>query len=280
MFRAIFNEERQMLNNQEKNEDRFVLPAHYVYFTMIISALKKIGIDKSDLIIIAEEGKSWRKDLDANYKAQRKEAREKHELINWDEQFYRFNELHKQFDDATNFHMIREYNCEADDIIAYACKFYKDKEVIIVSTDGDLKQLVFHPNVKFFTLAKKCNGSNGVYEVVKNPLKIIETKARKGDISDNLLPSLNDTEEDYNLRYELVNLLELPDFIEQAIHKRLENLKEKDLQLDKLSFKNAKEKFLKIYDSDKVITYDYCKQLLEKRKARKKKRSSYVKKLR
>lgn len=267
-FRTVFNYERMMMN---KKEGDFILPPVYVYFTSIISALKKIGITKEDKIILALEGKSWRKSFLSSYKAQRQEEREKHTLINWDKEFKSLNDFHDKLEKATPFHLIRDWKSEADDIISTACRYYKDNEIIIVSSDGDLKQLTYYPWVKFFTVSKKCNGSNGLYEVVNDPLKIISDKVKKGDKSDNIIPSPNDTDEDIELRHFIVNLLELPEYIENTIKEKLNNLSEKESNLDLLPFKNAKEKFLKIYDKDKIITYDYCKNLIEKRKNRRKK---------
>ena len=113
-----------------------------------------------------------------------------------------------------------------------------------------------------------------MYEHVDRPLKIISDKVRLGDKADNIIvDKTNDTENDAWLRHKIINLLELPDEIETAITDILQTLPEKELQLEYLpDFKNAKEKFLKIYDKDKIVTYDYCISLLEKRKNRKAKK--------
>lgn len=269
VFRAIFNWERQILNEEIDNSK--ILPAHYTYFIMLLSALKKIGVDRDDVIIMALEGKSWRKDYASYYKAQREEAREQHEAIDWDKQFSNLNKFHKQLEEATTWHFVRDWKAEADDVIAVACRYYKDQECIVASSDGDLKQLCYYPNVKFFSVCKKCKSSNGMYELVEKPLKILADKARKGDVSDNIIPQPNEVEEDIELREFLVNILELPEFIEKPIIEKLKNLKPKKENLDLLPFKNSKEKFLKIYDKNKVITYDYCKKLQEKRKVKKRK---------
>ena len=155
-FRSIFNWERQVLDAQKKADDRFILPAHYTYMSMVLSSLKKIGVDKEDLIIVCEEGHSWRKNYLITYKSQRKTEREKHTLINWDSQFKKLNDLHKNLDEATNWHFIRIADgCEADDIISTSCRFFPDNEIVIVSSDGDLKQLVFYKNVKYFSVNQK-----------------------------------------------------------------------------------------------------------------------------
>jgi len=252
----------------------FVMPAHTMYFNSLISSLSKIGVNEDDIIIMAEEGKSWRKDLASFYKAQREGLRDKDTFTDWKHEFEMLNKLHSQLNNATNWYFVRHNNLEADDVIAIACRYFKDKEIIIVSGDKDLFQLAFYENVKIFTLNKKINGSKGMYEVVDNPLKIISDKCKKGDVGDNILVEPNETEEDAELRRVLVNLLELPPEIEQ---KGIDALNEalsysKSLHLENLpEFKGVQEKFLKIYKKDKIITSEYCTALKEKRVIRKKK---------
>jgi 5'-3' exonuclease len=255
----------------------FVMPSHVMYFNSLISSLSKIGIDESDIIIMAEEGHSWRKDLASFYKAQREGLREKDTFTDWKHEFEMLNKLHSQLNNATNWYFVRHNNLEADDIIAIAVRYFKDKDVVIVSGDKDLFQLAWYKNVKIFTLNKKINGSKGMYEEVKNPLKIIDDKCKKGDPGDNIIPEPNETEEDYELRRVLVNLLELPPEIEK---KGIDTLNEvlsysKSLHLEYLpEFKGVQDKFLKIYKKEKVITSDYCKQLIEKRVIKKKKKEA------
>jgi hypothetical protein len=62
----------------------------------------------------------------------------------------------------------------------------------------------------------------------------------------------------------------LPDDIENKIVEIFENLPKKEMNLNRLNlFKNAKEKFLSIYNSANQITPEYCYKLNEKRKQRK-----------
>jgi len=272
-FPAIFSWERQTLQKIESKSDIFIMPPHAVYFNSLLSCLKKIGVNKDDIVILALDGKSWRKSVAGYYKAQRADDRAKHTLIDWDYQFKKLNEVNEKLDKATNWYAIREWNSEADDILSVSCRFYKDKEVILVTGDKDIHQLAFYKNTKIFNVNKKCQNSKGMYEKIDNPLKIIADKVRLGDVSDNIIvDKAHDTKQDEELRYEIINLLKLPDYIENSIVNLLKNLPEKSLNLDDLpNFRNAKEKFLKIYDTDKVITYDYCIQLIEKRENKKKK---------
>ena len=270
-FPALFSWERQMIDKHKGLHNRVVLPPQYYYFNSITSCLKKIGVDEGDKVIITLEGKSWRKDYSASYKAQRAGDREKHTLIDWDKTWKILGDLHTALDESTDWHFLREWKSESDDICAMVPKVFKDTECVIVTGDKDLHQLAYWPNVKIFNVNKKVNGSKGMYEKIDNPLKIIADKVRLGDISDNILvDKQDDTPEDVELRRLIINLLELPDYIEEAIKKILENLPEKELNLDRLPpFKDVKEKFLKIYNKDKIVTYEYCYKLQEKRDAKK-----------
>jgi 5'-3' exonuclease len=265
---------RLKMQNAQTGFPPFVMPAHIMYFNSLISSLSKIGIDEDDIIIMAEEGHSWRKDLASFYKAQREGMREKDTFTDWNHEFEMLNKLHSQLNNATNWFFVRHPNLEADDIIAIAVRYFKDRDIVIVSGDKDLFQLAWYKNVKIFTLNKKINGSKGMYEEIKNPLKIIDDKCKKGDAGDNILVEPNETEEDFELRRVLVNLLELPPEIEK---KGIDALNEalsysKSLHLEYLpEFKGVQDKFLKIYKKEKVITSDYCKQLIEKRVIKKKK---------
>lgn len=267
-FPAVFSWERQkQMAIEAKDYQRFIMPAHCVYFSSILSCLKKIGVDEETTIVIPQEGKSWRKKYMGEYKAQRADDRDKHKLINWDKEFQNLNRVNQQLDEATDWHFVREWNSENDDFCAVAPKVFSDQEVIIVTCDKDLHMLAYYPNVKIFNVNKKCKGTKGIYEKVENPIKILKDKIRLGDVSDNIIVDKeNDTPEDAMLRAFVIDLINLPKFVEEPIVEILKNLPKKELHLDKLpNFKNVKEKFLKIYEKDNVVTPEYCYQLLEKR---------------
>jgi len=163
---------------------------------------------------------------------------------------------------------------EADDIQAVACRTFKDDTCIIVTIDKDLFMLAHYSNVLIFSLNKKCKNSRGIYEKVDNPLKILAQKAQKGDVSDNIIPSTTDTEEDFKLRKFIIDLFKLPDFVEKPIRAVLENLPEKKVNPDLLPFqKSLAKKFFDIYKLDNVITPEYCYRLEEKRANQKKKKA-------
>jgi len=239
MFRAIFSWYK-----------RKEIPPTYTALNMMLSCIRKVGLNKEDLVLIvldSEKG-SWRRELDLNYKATRKEQRSKYE-INWDKMFTKFSLILQQLDMYSPFHIIQLDYCEGDDIIATATKFFKDKECIIVSYDTDYEMLVIRNNVKIFSpLIKR-------YKHIKDPYKVLSKKIEK-EITDNLVTPIL-SEKDYEVRNRIVNLLDLPTEVEEKIINRLSNLPNKEWDYDKLPFNGLKQKFKDIYKQDKVVDYNY-----------------------
>lgn len=249
------------------------IPATYTCLNMILSCLKKIGLNPDDKVIIAVDGRnSWRKDYDTNYKGDRKEKRDK-SGIDWTKEFANFDWLLKKIDEATDWNIVKEDRLEADDIMAVGSRFFKDKEIILVTYDSDLEQMFEYSNVKIFSPIKKAKGKKGGYKIKPkkfNVYKLISKKIDK-EVSDNLTtPILNQS--DYEKRNICVNLLKLPETVENTIKSKLNSLKNKEINLEKLPYKNLKSRFFDIYNSDDIVTYDYCVQLEAKRKNRRKKK--------
>jgi len=260
------------INNKE-------VPPTYTVCAMIISYLRKIGVDEGDTVIIAVDGRnSWRKDYEKTYKANRPEQREKSGL-DWDILYAQFNELLLQLDKATDFHIIQLDRMEADDIMAVACKYIKDKEIVLATFDSDLEQMWDYPNVKIFSPKIKYKSTKGAYKIKPENFNVDILIAKKinKEVADNLTnPVLN--EEDYENRMLCVNLLSLPKFVEEPILEQLKNLPIKGLDLQWLPFQSSiRPKFENIYtDHSKVIKYADCvkyneKKLLRKKKAKKRK---------
>jgi hypothetical protein len=238
-FRGIFSWRR----NRE-------IPVEYTITNMILANLLKVGVNSEDVIMLATDfGKSWRKDFDVQYKADRKEKREAFTDINWNIMFEKVNNLLTKLDVSTNFQILREERIEADDWMAYATKYFLNNEIILVSYDKDIEQLLARPNVKIFSpLSKK-------YKLGINPHAVLAEKINK-EASDNLTnPILN--EEDYDRRNLLVNLLELPEFIEQKLEPRFRNLEPKEGDADEFPFNGLRAKYLNLCnDKSKLVTME------------------------
>lgn len=234
----------------------------YLVQLMLIGNLTRVGIDKSDTVIIAVDSYkgSWRKDLDKAYKANRKAQREEKE-INWKETYEAFNNLLLRLESYTPFHVIQADKLEADDLISVSCRLFIEKEIIIVSIDEDYEQLYAYPNVKIFSPRSK------KYKIINNPYAILASKIER-EASDNLITPLI-TQQDRDLRKKLVSLLELPEEIEKVAIEKLSFLPEKDWDYDKLTFsKTLASAYKNIYRTDKIVLTE--KENTKKQKIKKK----------
>lgn len=263
---------QELINSNEPDKDakikriekEFHPPATYTAWIMVISNLKLIGVDlEKDIVIVAIDGRgNWRRDVDPAYKANRKEKKQKDE-IEWLEWYKKFDRLIEQIRESTGFHPIRIDKLEADDIIAVGTRYFKDYECVIISSDSDFDQLVAQPNVKLFSPVTKR------YKVItKNPYQILASKIEK-EKTDNLISPVLD-KVDFDRRKMIVSLLELPSEVEQKVLEQLTMLDyDKEYDLEKMPYPSLRKRFLSIYNSDKIETYEKAvKRLDRKRKSK------------
>ena len=85
--------------------------APYLAMIMILGNLKKIGVNKEDIILVCcDYLKSWRKEYVPEYKANREEARKK-SPVDFDTVFQEFNLLLDDVERGTNWNVIKTPNC-------------------------------------------------------------------------------------------------------------------------------------------------------------------------
>lgn len=245
------------------------IPATYSCVRKILNCLKLIGVDQEDIIIVAMDGKgNWRKELDPNYKGNRREKRD-NSGIDWYYWFGEFNKLVEVLKESTPFHYLRLDRIEADDIISVGCRYYADKECIIVSSDTDFHQLTAFPNVRIFSpITLK-------YKVIdEDPYKIIQKKIKK-ETTDNLTTEVVN-ELEYDIRYSLVNLLKLPDEIEKIILDNLYVIKYNDYDINSFPYDSLLNLFMSIYQKDQIETYEKAVKRLIRKKGQKNGRTKKV----
>ena len=267
VFRSIFS----WRNNK-------AVPPEYTCLNMLLASLRRIGLNPYDTVILACDGRgNWRKDYEKEYKATRKAFRESFTDINWENMFKKFDNLLEQLEVGTDFHQIKLDTIEADDIASVCCRYepFKDKEIILVSYDSDWQMLMHYSNVKVFSPLLKYKSTKGSYKIKPpnfNAYKLLSKKIEKEKADDLINPILS--EKDYETRKLIVNLLELPDFVEQPIREELAKLEPKTGDLDELPFQTSlRPKIEQLYDDkSKVLTYKMCQEYQIKKEARKKKR--------
>jgi 5'-3' exonuclease len=237
---------------------------------MMISSLYRLDVDPDDTIIVAVDGRhSWRKDFETEYKGDRKAKREA-SGIDFDHWYHQFNILHEELNAGLDWHFIKIDRLEADDIMAVACRYYKDRPVILVTHDADLQQMWEYPNVKIFsTYTKKWKLRPDNFDLTRLQADKIYKEA-----TDNMVaPVLN--EEDYNNRRLCIDLCTLPDWVEQAVRAELDKIGPKECNVEALPFRTLRERLSNLWnDKSKVMSYDeqYAKEAeKEARKKAKKK---------
>ena len=156
-------------------------PVNAVYgFTTMLMKLRETYAKDCLVVIFDASRKSFRQDIYPEYKAHRPPAPE--DLV---PQFALVREATR----AMNIPAIELDQFEADDLIAsYAEHAVRDgKQVVIVSSDKDLMQLI-RPEVAMFDPMK--NKPVGAHEVFEKfgvtPDKVVEVQALIGDTSDNV----------------------------------------------------------------------------------------------
>jgi 5'-3' exonuclease len=217
----------------------------FTAMSMIIANLREIKISKEDLIIIAcDKGHSWRKELEKQYKANRKEIRAA-SGIDWKTIYHKADELLDRIERNLNWYIVEIETLEADDIMAVASRFYSDKEVVLVTRDSDLEQMWIYKNVKIF------NPYNKEYKIPPekfNVYKFLEGKIKK-ESTDNLKVDVTNQEE-YTKRRTCVCLTELPEWVEESVVKKLNKIEPSTIDLDNMRLGKFNDRIKALYESN------------------------------
>jgi len=231
---------RRILDKKVENREVFIMNPTSTYLKMIIGYLKRIGVTLDDRVVVAEDYGSWRKDIDSNYKAQRKAFRESKETGEWWAAKYKeFNDFLPKLELCLPWNFVKIYHMESDDIASVAVRYMDAEEKVLISSDEDWAMLCTLPNVKVFSPYSK------KFKIIKNPEKILLKKI-KGDISDNLLEEPK-TEAEFEKRKMIVDLIHLPLHIEQIIRPVIETLPIKNICLNQIPFRTCQEELRKLY---------------------------------
>ena len=160
---------------------------------MILNSIRmyrqKFHKEYGEMVIVADGMNNWRKEAFPQYKAARRKKRDE-STIDWNEVFRIINLVREEIQDNFPYKVMHEDGCEADDVIAQLAletqEFGKHEPVMIVSADGDFKQLQVHKNVRQFSpLLKK-------FVVEPNPRTYLAEHILKGDTGDGVPNVLSD----------------------------------------------------------------------------------------
>ena len=152
-------------------------------YHIMFNSINKVWRDQQGShVVIALEGRSWRKDYYEPYKRNRTaafEAKTEREQIE-DQQFWdAFSELQEFFLNKTNCTVLQHAECEADDFIARWIHNHPSDNHIIVSSDSDYYQLL-SGNVKQYNgITGELITIEGIFNDKGNPVIDKKTKEPK-----------------------------------------------------------------------------------------------------
>jgi len=152
---------------------------------MVLNSLRankvKFSHEYGEFVIAADGKRSWRKDVFAFYKANRKRDRDASEL-NWNMIFESLNKIRDELKTYFPYRVIHIENAEADDVIATLIKNRTNsfEKVLILSGDKDFQQLQQYPNVKQYSPVLK------KFIVCKNPDNFLKEHIIRGDVGDGI----------------------------------------------------------------------------------------------
>jgi len=160
---------------------------------MILNSIRmyrqKFHKEYGEMVIVADGMNNWRKEAFPQYKAARRKKRDE-SSTDWNEVFRIINMVREEIQENFPYKVMHEDGCEADDVIAQLAietqEFGKHEPVMIVSADGDFKQLQVYKNIKQFSpMTKKLVVEN-------NPRTYLAEHILKGDAGDGVPNVLSD----------------------------------------------------------------------------------------
>jgi len=152
----------------------------HLVLNSIRSVVHKFKRDYGEVIICCDSRKYWRKEIFPHYKVGRKKAREQSDL-DWAVIFEVLDEIRSDLKTVFPYKVIEVERAEADDVIGTLVpRLSAHEAVMIVSSDGDFKQLHQYPNVKQY------NQMLGIYVKSDNPQAELKEKILTGDRGDGI----------------------------------------------------------------------------------------------
>ena len=174
-------------------------------FHITLNSVKKAWQDfNGSHVIFCLEGRSWRKDYYAPYKAQRAAARAAHTEKEADEEkiFWEAFDTFKDFiADKTNCTVLQNPRLEADDLIAGFIQSHPNDNHVIISTDTDFVQLIASNVKQYNGVMETTITHEGIFDAkgkrvidkktqepkaIPDPEWLLFEKCMRGDTSDNV----------------------------------------------------------------------------------------------
>ena len=161
------------------------LPDKEMVRHMVINSLRGFNLKfksqyGNNIVLCADAGDPWRRDIYPNYKHARRKGRVD-SATDWDNIFNCITEIKNEI--AENFPYVMMYieKAEADDIIGALVFNHSNEPIMIISGDKDFIQLQSNTNVKQYSPIQKVFVGEGL-----DPKKFLHEQIIKGDRSDGI----------------------------------------------------------------------------------------------
>jgi len=145
-------------------------------------------------ILFANEGRSWRYDVNTAYKANRKVARVSKSIPEQEEDeimFEALNDLVNYLDTKTNCSMVQCPIAEADDVIALWVQSHPNDEHVIISSDSDFVQLLDDNKRIYDGVMDRLLTKDGVYNNKGKKVEFViksDSKIKTGAVNPDFVP--------------------------------------------------------------------------------------------
>jgi len=150
---------------------------------------QKFKEDYGQMVLACDGPNNWRKEYFPQYKGVRRKSRQE-STFDWNEAFRILNSLREEIRDNFPYKVVHIDQCEADDIIGTLVEnsqeFGNFEPIMIVSADGDFKQLQKYDNVSQWSPLTKKLVEEG------HPRQNLKLKILQGDTGDGVPNVLSD----------------------------------------------------------------------------------------
>jgi 5'-3' exonuclease len=167
----LFHRQINMTNPALGIDNAIGMALHMILYSMKKEYTKWGGTH----LVFYHEGRSWRKNIFPEYKANRKvtfaqqtpQEQEDHGIL-----LEAFDDFTTYLYNKTNVTVLRNPNAEADDMISVFIEAHPDDKHILISSDSDFFQLLRHPNVMLYDPVKDIQiRQDGVFDDDGNRLE-------------------------------------------------------------------------------------------------------------
>jgi len=152
LFTSVFNARPKKKDGKFITEDFIGMYMHQMFTSL--KSLKR-QFQSEEIVLAIDSRMNWRKDVYPDYKSHRKKVRDESE-INFEE-FFKYNaELIQALKENFPYKVVEVDRAEADDVIFVLAEQYaKEKDVIVVTEDKDMKIVLSYGARMYMPIKKK-----------------------------------------------------------------------------------------------------------------------------